>query len=642
MPNARVGAMPQMAVQQEQQASKGRCKHSKGITMEDLKYQTAMRLAQEQTRRTNSFSSNKKPVGNDGFLSSATPYHRKRSENTTKPGGSKNFSNSSNDNGIRSQNHMISNYSNCDRKNCQQSKMMDNLEYMTSPPHDVKGAFRHIRNDNDERRDMGPSEHFQQQVSHHYYNPTKSRPVYHSHEAKSQRTVNSSVNPSVNPSVNASENSSVNCKKQSSTKTYRHGLTVQELKEMTRSRLAAEANGDQPADEGSSLQRKPLSEPVRKGSLFQNIRERFNLDVSSKQKLRSSESMASAPSVGICPSNSFSCRTNNSQDGNVHLNQVTQQHAFPRNQINLSAQEPSHSTRIYQDNMGSLHSPYSQDAFENSSVHSFNSLRESDYLGSESSYFHSSGRVSLSSNLDQRSASFPTATEFGRTLETRDPRSNSNMFGGSVFSRRSMPSTPSPSEFVNSYENKLGQQHGSLTSAQDDVYCRILGQGSSETLPTINLSTDSYSDSDVPMSFGSSPTTNLSMDSYCDSEETDFVPLNFGPYDRNVSDGAFSRNGDLPNSVAESVLTPHINSLSAVFRDPQVQRHHTHSAHYSSVEPSYMAQDRYNCKSWDEPDDMSIAQFLDDFQTRLNVDSSTQAPSSSFFVSKIDPEVTKH
>ena len=104
---------------------------------------------------------------------------------------------------------------------------------------------------------------------------------------------------------------SSNYKRQTYTKTYRHGLTVQELKEMTRSRLAAESNGDNRTDKGSSIKSKstfskdPLPRTDRDthnsgggGTLLQNIRERLRLNSSGS----------------ISPSHSgFSCETNASE-----------------------------------------------------------------------------------------------------------------------------------------------------------------------------------------------------------------------------------------------------------------------------------------------------------------------------------------
>ena len=79
-------------------------------------------------------------------------------------------------------------------------------------------------------------------MNYHYDCPIKSRPVYHSHDLKSQRSMGLSFNSRI----------------QSYTKEYRQGLTVQELKEMTRSRLAAEASCDQVSDGISCMLKKSL------------------------------------------------------------------------------------------------------------------------------------------------------------------------------------------------------------------------------------------------------------------------------------------------------------------------------------------------------------------------------------------------
>jgi len=228
--------------------------------------------------------------------------------------------------------------------------------------------------------------------------------------------------------------------------------------------------------------------------------------------------------------------------------------------------------------------------------------------------------------------------------------------------------TLSSSDFLNTYQNTAEiQRNDSFPSSSDShvsspsttiqslgpdsVYSGILAKDSSETVPTINLSADSHYDSEescfVPLNFGSPTLTNSN-----DSEEKP----TFRAYGRKLSDGAFSRNGDLPNSVAESVLTPLFlpeiqhNSTSGVFRNTRASAgnrylhddRHTNDPLRGSVESSYMVDDIYNRKCWEESDDVSIAQFLDDFQSSLSVDCKPKGTSSSLFMSKIDPEVTKH
>jgi len=699
MPNARVGAMPQPSMRQgqrdqrEQLSSKDRCKQSKGITMEDLKYQTAMRLAQEQSRRTTTVSSNKKPSANFLLLQSTSSHCRKKTENKLRSIGSKKLNISSIEDREKPQHHTTSSYNSefsqqsnvvdnskylvrqsQNSKFSQQSNVVDNSKYLLGQSQHLIGVHKYGRNDYDERRETGPSEQFQQQVSHHYHPPTRSRAMCHSYEMKPQQFAVPSLNH----------------KKQVPSKTYRHGLTVLELKEMTRSRLAAEAHKGQVINEGSkkTFVEGPVIPIARntqncRGSLLQNIKERLHLDVFNKQKQNSKESISSGPSVGFGQNNSLSCkRTANDRDdnlnrfGNVYTRQVAQNHSSLNHPSNLSVPDPAAVTRRYHDNLLPLQSPCSNDTFDNSSIHSFNSGIQSDYHGSTNSYLPSSQSDDQSSYLSRRSAFNPIALDFDAVDNSNSTR-NGNVFGGSFLPSSSGSSTQSASEFRNlyspytkddssAYSSTRGQHINdsfpsssashvtSLSTSIDDIYCGIIGQGSSDTLPTINLSTDSYCDSEesnvTAMKFGS-PIMNLSTDSFCESEDDfNFVPLNFGPHDQHVSDRAVSRNGDLPNSVAESVFTPHSfpteikQSLSEVFRNSHMGTRDSHDNRYEQnpvSASSCIGQDAYGRKSWDEPDDVSIAQFLGDFDSRLSFNSSPEITTSSLFLSKIDPEVTK-
>lgn len=633
-----------------------------------MKYQTAMRLAQEQSRRTTTFSLNKKPSANPTLLPSTSSYCRNKTESSKRL-------NTLSIEGVDMPLHQnISNYNGTFH---QQSNAVDNSRYLSSHSHQVIGLHKQRQDDVDERRDIGPSEQFQQQVSHHYNPPTKSRSTFHPHESRSQQLAVPSLN----------------YKRQTPSKTYRHGLTVLELKEMTRSRLAAEANKDQLIDVGSKKEsvEVPVSPMARnapncKGSLLRNIKERFHLDVFNKQKQISTEPKSTDPSVGYGQHSSLSYETtaNNhlNRFGNVHTNHVAQNHSSLHHSSNPRVQDPTAVTRRYQDTVLPLQSPCSNDTFDNSSVHSFNSGIQSDYHGSMNSLLPSSQSDDKSSYLARRSAFNPIALNFDDASENGNSTHNGSIFGGSLLPSKSGSLTLSPSEYRNIYDSHSKDDSSAYSSigglqmndsfqsssdshvtphstsrvemsstAVDDIYCGIIGQGSSDTLPTINLSTDSYCDSEesnfTPMKFGS-PVMNLSTDSFCDSEDDfNFVPLNFGTYDRHVSDGAISRNGDLPNSVAESVFTPHSfhaeikhDSPSTVFRDSR----HVHDSRYEknpSSESSHMDRDVYGRKSWDEPEDVSIAQFLGDFDSGLRFNSSTEIASSSFFLSKIDPEVTK-
>lgn len=452
---------------------------------------------------------------------------------------------------------------------------------------------------------------------------------------------------------------------------------MQELKEMTRSRLAAEATGDRVSDTGSSMKSKSKvsKDRVRRmardthdcgGTLLQNIRERLRLDVSTRQKLNPSLNSTMNSSESSSPSHSgFSCETNVNRDNkteqfeNAHMYQVAQHQSFLQHSPTLGAQDPTTLTQRHHDHLLGIHNSYSNDAFDNSSVHSLNSGIESDYLGSENACYPSSYSV-------HRQASYPVAADFHGASENRDARHNTNVFGGNLLGLSDCSSrsrsftrdeyTPYAPAVALQKNDSFQSSPGSLVSSHsftrvekpvagaDGFYCGIIGQGSLETEPTINLS-----------------------DSFCGSEENNAVPLHFGGRDRNVSDGVIFGNGDLPNSVAESVLMSRPifsdeakrNSFSAVFRDSHSGHHNTHYGRYknnlpcqSLVEPTNLGSNVICRKSSDESDDVSkshnsrndpnnLTKFLDDFELRMSF-SCPEVPSSSFFVSKIDPEVMKH
>eukprot|EP00555_Chaetoceros_dichaeta_P010475 CAMPEP_0198254096 /NCGR_PEP_ID=MMETSP1447-20131203/4465_1 /TAXON_ID=420782 /ORGANISM="Chaetoceros dichaeta, Strain CCMP1751" /LENGTH=633 /DNA_ID=CAMNT_0043940029 /DNA_START=113 /DNA_END=2014 /DNA_ORIENTATION=- len=626
--------MPQPSMQQEQESSTIRSKHSKGITMEDLKYQTAARLAQEQSRRAITFASNRKPATSAIPLSSPSSQYNKEHDNKLRSICDTELNIPSIERQNISQNHHISNHI---RKSRQQHNSAQRMRYMLNPLEPVTHLNENRRDGVDGNRDMAPSEQFQQHVNHHYHSPRHS--ICHSPEVKPQLTVVPSST----------------YKRQTCTKTYRHGLTVQELKEMTRSRLAAESNGDNRTDKGLSIKSKstfskdPVCRTDRDTTLLQNIRERLRLNSSGS----------------ISPSHSgFSCETNANQDDKIKqfengcMYQPAQQHTFLHHSPPFRAQDPTTLTERHHDHLLAIHSSYSNDAYDNNSDHSLNSGIESEYHGSE--------QVSYPSGyLRHRSASYPIPADFGGAPENRDPRRNPNLFGASSFgisdcslrrcSTNDESSPYAPMMALQKNDSFLSSSDSLVSShsfprvenpvgSTDGFYCGIIGQGSSETQPTVNLS-----------------------HSHCGSEENSIAPLNFGASDRNVSDGVISRNGDLPNSVAESVFSPPTfssqtkrNPFSGVFRDSNVGHHNTHNGRYSKnqpckspLQPTNSGDNIFCRKSWDESDDVSksnncnsdpnyFAKFLDDVDLRLSFNSSPEVPSSSFFVSKIDPEVMKH
>jgi len=459
-------------------------------------------------------------------------------------------------------------------------------------------------------------------------------------------------------------------KRQVSTKTYRHGLTVQELKEMTKARLAAEANGKQLSDQNSGMQRRPnfnesdvlMNRSLHDVSWKNEMRERvdsyddsFHSDAAIRQRLNSTETSSSAPPATVWRQKYDLTNTHQDDsnkysrnDATLRMYQVPQQQAGLPHSSSLISQDRSALSTKRQDLTMSIHNSFSNDGFDSNSVHSFSSAVGSDYLGSENSGFPASQRQQKHSSASvNRSMSYPVGADSGDSLESP------NTFDGTSICGRNNATTLPPPELSHLYENKPLLSDGDLIQAyrklgsishshasklhevestnshisspasvrgeeiSNDRYCSIFGQSSSETEPTITLSADSF----------------------CDEN-------NITLCHRNISDGVVSRNGELPNSVAESVLKPAAIDIDFFDGSDLMKNSMGRRASYDterrnhSGKPSLEGSDIAYNSGRPSSDQSNLAQFLDDYEFRLSFDAITEHPSSSLFVSKIDPEVT--
>jgi len=610
--------MPQATMHKEQQQTpkhdeKTRCKHPKGITMEDLKYQTAMRLAQEQSRRESTFSNNKRlgtavhfdlnksPVIGNGYFSSPS-----NSENTSRYSGA----------------HEPSGFS---WSLTQETRSQGEKNRYGKGGKGIMNSKKFQECGEDEYQYNGDSSSFSQTNKIQTVTPT------------------------------------VHYKRQASAKTYRHGLTVQELKEMTRARLAAEANV---SDQRPGMQNKNYVDKMNRNFneiSWKTTRERVQSydalysDVSIRHRLNSAESTSSAPAAAVCQIKESHINISQDSSKSDFTYQVQQTNLHTKSSKYLSRDNSVH-PMISQDIQLSVYKPYTNDPFDNSSVHSSKSVTGSECHVSVDSRHPSSQRSeNHSSYLDSRSICYPVAIDCADTVESQNRNTRGlNSLEENVMLRGSVSST----ELSNLYEEKLSLSDCSIkhnTSAQlpasslfnvdsskssrissptIDPY-RIFGQCSSETEPTMTLSADSF----------------------CGSDENNIIPIPFSSCDRNISDGAISGNGELPNSVAESVLTPSTDnvllgeadmkhrSFSTVRPESNTGRYYNNALHprpstvYKFCSKKLLVGSRVKIDSGKTTTGQGdLAKFLDDFEFRISSDSKTDHP-SSLFKTKIDSGV---
>lgn len=479
---SKVGAMPHPSGRKESHGRKGR--RNQGITMEDLKKQTAKRLAQEQNRQnrqsTNPSQGSKKKGAHQLKATKGESIRGKQ------PNGLD--LNNSNPSMMVKAAYSQGSKGTLRRHNPQKSHApQDNIHHV--------GSFR---------------EHPKIKVHENYYRETQ--PV---RTLKDNRQFLAQTN-----KANVAH-----------TNTLPHGLTVTELKEMTRARLASESakerNGSHPSYQSGGNQRySVLHRPDDYGSRLKPNRQRFRSHdgFSSRNRVNSSESLSSAPPDVF-------------------------QHVDPRQ---MKAYSPRNIIR---------HS-FSNEGYDNASVTSFNSIG-SEYIGSDLSGVHT---IQTPLNEDASRYSLNQSMSFSsenraQEVSREDPsRVVTGLFDSSNRRRASTGSPPTLSNLLEDkpLTNAFFNEHNS--GAQNLGLFHYVGKKSAPSSrgasPTSLLQSnqsdiwgDIFSRSE---SLTMASTLTQSFDSSGTNDNGGFIPThNSRSFLRQNSLG-----GTVPNSVAESVLDP--------------------------------------------------------------------------------------
>lgn len=558
---------------------KGACKQ--GITIEDLKQQTAVRLAQEQHRRIITTQQHHRPESerlvNEGAVPSLHHHHQPKSPHSSmKHRPAENYMGSPTSRKYSGYNENIQN------SHPVKSRTQSNSTTIQKTFH----RSDHRRNDHSFNAAANtPGSHVATNMQRDQHYVHRQQPRQHAIRQGFMKYQNQVLSPKPNKGQNLSASSKLP-----------HGLTVQELKEMTRARLAAEADANKKPENKSTeasqtqnvhsantnnvhrlegnnngqgwYQPQQQQQSVRGGIL--NQQQHVIPDLSLRQRQSSSESNSSSIPGPIqnphpfVPSTSLDSARSNPYQPSPFANNENQQ---PQQALKLN------------------------EAFENCSVNSFNSGVGSEYLGSEHSGFHpiTSPISSNSTYLGARSLSFPTE-EIG-TMKENNSLSPSilkkhSSHEDSIRNRR-RAATVSPSFLSQLHEDKIVTSdistsffpdNSDTTSSQPPVPAFNIVRSSSSmsdsrsspanvtTDLVSNLSGEERSWCEIfgrPSSAQTVPMLTPSWERECHENENKLLPLS-GIAERNISIGAISKNGELPNSVAESVLGPstlHENSV---------------------------------------------------------------------------------
>jgi len=315
-----------------------------------------------------------------------------------------------------------------------------------------------------------------------------------------------------------------------------HGLTVQELKEMTRARLASEAtDGSTTGGDGVASPTSPSRDELNtaeSNSAFQYNRQRVYSHETApvrneiRQRLDSDSSLRSAPpSYRRLPPNHHQRQTLHSD----HL-------SSPINGRNMS------NARLSQNQFPGISTYYSADAADTYSVNSYTSGITDPCLGSDASdrFTAASSRELGKSSTFPLSGSGSGETEadyFGSYLTASASYDTSG--------RRLAGSTLSSPGLSNLLEDKPYSPEAALDVNNDINVAPIRGFASRELHASASMENDTFSDIlQQPRSTPSSLMGNPTL--------TQSVPLpSLAP---NRVERQVSRSADLPNSVAESVL----------------------------------------------------------------------------------------
>uniref|UniRef100_A0A7S2ERA5 Uncharacterized protein n=1 Tax=Ditylum brightwellii TaxID=49249 RepID=A0A7S2ERA5_9STRA len=748
MPNARVGAMPQPSRPKEQQqqdaSGKGRGSRHKGISMEDLKQQTALRLAKEQQHHRNGSSGNTRSGGNRfdddvkkpepaNVLNNSQLAHFNRYNGTHQQGPLHHAyemrdriysadgsctSSLSHDNGcdtsstglpapmsapissaaavaaasaavlspmvhasssrmnqpIRVSNQFGSN-DGVSQKNKNSGKITSKLNYVGGSPSfsQRQTSSQQVQLGGQSNRPNQPKSAKKKQQRHkvppdadHYCPPGQQQyQVYASMDLndsstnyptavfqpeRQRRNKKSGHRPTTNAhghfhpqSVMTGQGGHHGMQFGGKQSKLPHGLTVQELKEMTKARLAAEAaekndqNGGLGEDPYNAMQQ-DLSQPdvssnhsvhsvathASSGSEADSYR---RLDNKSGQmyypfiqnRQHSMDSTSSAPASNAqsqyhTPVSMFKSRSHHrlsdfSYSGSQHQRQIrmspdhsshqsyghhSMSHQVPPPGLSNNQQGhmiPHHSNQnVHKQHQQSKEWRQQLDALETASVNSMSSALGSEYLGPESAFgtVQSNSSTSMTDDAGNmsfgRSRSYPTGCNLSNALEQpsheNTPLStamtSSSLFDFSAGSgsnrRRTLTMSPPLSNLhedrpltasslgaddylsiplfdsLSNTQLRARGHHDEFTSSPNT------SRGSSPAFSRFVGTNNALGCGDIfqPHNFNSMSTTTPSGDN--EDKKKGLLPLSFGSSDRAISAGGVSMNGELPNSVAESVL----------------------------------------------------------------------------------------
>ncbi|CAB9505579.1 expressed unknown protein [Seminavis robusta] len=454
MPFARVGAMPppsrydgqvSSAPQQQQQDVGGRpSRRQKGITMEDLKKQTAMRLAQEhhqvppgvpKTAAVSGDPRTRHPVVTPQTLAArriaaAAAHAPSTSRDVPVPH-------------YQRLHHQQQHHSSPMVHHIPNTVDPPGMSYGASPQYDQganinKNPTRHKNPRQAKFAEMQMAEQHQQSI-----NVTSNR--FQQEQQRSQYSRPSSApllpaNPlSSNSSAynSAAGNLGSGNGQSSSTSKLPHGLTVNELKEMTKARLQAEAADKMSTSTGSAVVEMETRDPSSAG--FDAMQSNYGQSMPSLDRSgHVVPSQVHTNSMGFDHGSSFRQPAQVSPiPSSLHgFGQSTSSSSFN----DTLAQDPS---RTVAGNRGRVDS-YPDSNWDNASVTSHNSTVASEYLGSESAF--SSG-VNGYGQLDD-----PSAMSLGRTQSyPLGSNGRSTAVSSEMVSRENTPTNSIPSPIGTSY-----------------------------------------------------------------------------------------------------------------------------------------------------------------------------------------------
>lgn len=568
MPNARVGAMPlathftDEGVDRRRNEKKGRRGRGKGITIEDLKEQTAMRLAKEQRRR-NAVSANR----NSRNLRIAASDHSTHScensiESPSMHGHGRNAVGNGNTNGSSNAHVHVA------------APVQVPVQAPASVPHTYEtdpgnmplnssssrgvsisgsGAFRH---------QLGPTDISNQQthapiVQHQHQQFQRHAPredqASSMHTSRSQGFTGAIPNQDRQnhttrkfvPHRDQPSNSTRHQQAASSnTNKLPHGLTVQELKEMTKARLAAEASEQSESVTSFDVSEGGGGDTFASGTAHNNHpRQRIYSHDSKNDIHRERQRLDSADSFG---------------SGSAAFQQSSKYQQRGR----LSAPQSRHMMAQPQDHHAPLSSfSYSNDAMDNASVNSLTSaLGSESYFGSDTSGFYTATTANTRDLSRTRSYAIEEnmSEEFERDYKTKSvsfesytlsPTSLSHLFEN----RPLYPNdkAPATTPVKNKSVSMFGFANDESPASRASASTRIISNAANENVQW----------TDHGRGRPSSPRAVPTIDHNTDKK------LNLMPTKLTRE---ISRNGELPNSVAESVLgsSPPSSSENAdVFHD---------------------------------------------------------------------------